>query len=82
MQLTNVNKLFFSLSYIKATDVNAVSVVGETALHIAVSDWTNEILSAYGHYPFEVNEMVVTLLKCGADLSKKGSKTTFFCGKK
>ena len=81
MLQVNVNKPFFSLFFISiATDVNvAASPYGETPLHFAVNDWTNNLVSNYSLFTNDVNELVITLLKRGANPAKKGIKIKLLC---
>jgi ankyrin repeat protein len=59
----------------KVTNVNVRNKRGQTALHLAVRHWKLDLQSSYNpEFPLQANDLVITLLRRGADLKIKGNK--------
>ena len=60
----------------KSTNVNIPNKMGQTSLHLAVRNWKTVYNSAYTNVPFTVSDIVITLVKKGANLNAKGIFST------
>ena len=69
MELTAVASF---IAMCPSTNVNIQNKRGQAPLHLAVSNWTLEKISDYAALPLQMNDLVINLIRRGANLKCEG----------